>query len=1132
MANFISSAGGDPYYDKVVSLLPMNGTNGSTTFTDRKGKVWTTNGNSIISTARFKFGGSSGFFDGAGDFLSSPDSSDFEFGAGDFTIEAWIFLTGYSSGYSGNFSSAIMSKDGNTGRGWFLNVTGTASSWTGLATGLFDTPSTLDSVSFSHSFSLNQWYHVAWARQNNFSRLFVNGVFIGGATSNKTLQNTAQIVTIGSGGVSGFEYYFPGHITDIRVTKGIGRYIQSFGIPSSAFPSNPIKASSDIWSNQTKFLTRMEGTDNGTLFPDQYGHTIGAVNGDVKTVSSHLQYKPNYAVFNGSNDFWTTPNVTDLDFSGNTVFCVEMFVRANTTHTGVVACQWTNNGGSLSAGRRWVLVTRANGKCGFAILNEALSGFYDTDGSGIEPNYTAGQWFHLAFYRPTTSSGLFVSVNGTTQEFFVNKPITDGGTPRPITFGNVPDGGTSLPFNGQIAEIRLAKNSCPYGSSNFTAPIFIPENVSDDPFHSNTALVLKCDGINGSTSFHDLSKTPKTVTANGNAQISTSVVKYGTGSLVLDGTGDYLTIPDHDDFNFGSGDFTIESWCYTNSLSPFKGLIHQRSSSSSNKSFEIYITTGGVLTFDYTSNGSTSLGFSSPSAVPLSQWFHVAIVRSGSSLRMFVDGVVVVNTTISISIFNSTASIFIGANEAGSGAWNGYIDDFRITKGIARYTANFTPAEIPSITSLLITGKNGMVDERGHVLTKVGTSAFVASKYLPSQMAYFDGTGDYMAYNNHSDFNFGSSDFTVECFCYPNTINTTQNILGWMNGIATSNNYGWNLIMLSDGTCRGSVFQGGSQVDSGVTATLTRNTWNHVVFVRRSGVIQTYLNGVGGTTTAVSGAINNPSGALFYIAAQSTGLYPLNGFIKDVRLTSGLARYSANFTPPISKLPEENDPYRSSVVSLLHFNGTSGSNTIVDECGKVWNAGNGAKASNFTAKWGKTSFDFDGPGANDWIETLHHSDFNITGNITFEGWIYPISFFGTNPAVIIAKRNGADNSNEWALFIDNTSGAKLRYIVWSDGLNGTVADITSTTAIQLSTWTHVAGVRNGSNYYIFVDGVLNGSVTNATAPFTGSVSPVTIGRRDNNTQYFNGHMQDIRVTKGVARYTQTFVPPTCAFSNQ
>jgi hypothetical protein len=162
--------------------------------------------------------------------------------------------------------------------------------------------------------------------------------------------------------------------------------------------------------------------------------------------------------------------------------------------------------------------------------------------------------------------------------------------------------------------------------------------------------------------------------------------------MKFDGTGDYLnTSPANQAaFAFGSGDFTIEMWVYAATTGTTKGLYDSRPSGTNGAYAFIYLDSSNVISYLINSGGGTITG----TALSVSTWYHVAVARSGTSTKLFLNGVQVGSTlTDSNTYLNAgTSRPFIGANASSLGSYfNGYIDDLRVTKGIARYTATFTP---------------------------------------------------------------------------------------------------------------------------------------------------------------------------------------------------------------------------------------------------------------------------------------------------------------------------------------------------------------------------------------------------------------------------------------------------------
>ena len=233
--------------------------------------------------------------------------------------------------------------------------------------------------------------------------------------------------------------------------------------------------------------------------------------------------------------------------------------------------------------------------------------------------------------------------------------------------------------------------------------------VPNDPYlYTNTVLLLHGDGTNGSTNIVDSSKvagSPKTVTAVGNAQISTAQSKPGFGgsSIAFDGTGDWLTIPDSNDWAFGANNFTIECWIYNNTTGQFRHIVGQGNNNADLFSVSFYFfktnanKLSGLIASGSTPLTATAYTATSSADLPLNSWTHVAFVRNGNTTSLYINGSADGTANVTgITVNDSTSQLRVGAaGEFTSDTWNGYIDDLRITKGVARYTSNFTPPTLP-----------------------------------------------------------------------------------------------------------------------------------------------------------------------------------------------------------------------------------------------------------------------------------------------------------------------------------------------------------------------------------------------------------------------------------------------------
>lgn len=215
-------------YTKV--LLHFDGANNGTTFVDESGKVWTAAGNAKLLTDQKAFGTASGYFDGTGDYISTPDSDDFDFGANDWTIEWRMRADTYGR------NNAICGQYQNSNNWWGIYT---------IANWLYVYMKTGAGVQYDYSVFLasffsdvSAWKYVAVTRQGTAIKLFLNGVLtsfhtVGTAISNKTLPNLSGPLNIGFEG--SYNFYFKGYLDEFRLSKGIARYTANFTPPTEPF---------------------------------------------------------------------------------------------------------------------------------------------------------------------------------------------------------------------------------------------------------------------------------------------------------------------------------------------------------------------------------------------------------------------------------------------------------------------------------------------------------------------------------------------------------------------------------------------------------------------------------------------------------------------------------------------------------------------------------------------------------------------------------------------------------------------------------------------------------------------------------------------------------------------------------
>lgn len=218
-----------------------------------------------------------------------------------------------------------------------------------------------------------------------------------------------------------------------------------------------------------------------------------------------------------------------------------------------------------------------------------------------------------------------------------------------------------------------------------------------DDLGTDTVFLSHFDGLDGATTADDESASAHLMTFNGEAQLKTAEKIFGASSLYLDGTGDYLSIPDSDDWDFGANDFTIDSW-----IRPTSNAHHHCpiSAGDSLTFWRLLLISDGSVAFNSAISGVFQSDYSWPFGWTPNNWYHLAIVRNGTNLYCFKDGTLLsgsASTLISTnSVTNGTGQLEIGRVVGlTSEYYEGYLDELRVSKGIARWTSNFSVPVLP-----------------------------------------------------------------------------------------------------------------------------------------------------------------------------------------------------------------------------------------------------------------------------------------------------------------------------------------------------------------------------------------------------------------------------------------------------
>ncbi len=593
----------------------------------------------------------SGYFDGTGDYLSLTSALALRPENSDFTLECWIYIATPSD-------SPIY--ESRTGSGSTDGFTLTAFSSTVIR--IFTTSAILSATVANYS---SIWTHVAVVRASGTTTLYVNGVS-GGTTTSLGNLNGTDTVLIGGGRYGGSPASFNGHISNFRIVKGTAVYTSGFTPPTS--PLTAIANTSLLTCQSNRFIDN--STNNFTI----------TANGDAKAA----QFNPfGVTTLTGANAEYSLTNVGGsmyFDGSGNDYLATAGSKTLTCTGDFTIEYWHYDDGSSVNypnhiSSTDW---NTGTGGVGLRYNNTGQASKYGFFWYGVgDPYFTstnsfaARNWNHVALTRSGTSIRMFI--NGSLQASGTNSGtidfnLTSGGAR--IGGGNW-DGANSY-MKGYLSNMRLVK-----GTALYTSP-FVPP-VAPLTAISGSVLLMSANnsGFVDYTGKNDF----ETVA---NAQLSTTVSKFGNASMYFDGTGDYLTIRTSPLLDFGTGDFTVEFWWYSTSVATDQGFLG-----------------GGAGCYDFvwrTSTGfnlgriNTAFDSTFAYAPNVNIWYHVAYCRSGTSLRVFVNGTQVGSTaTNSISYGTNGTTAVIGGSTTADRLMTGYLDDFRITKGYARYTSSFTP---------------------------------------------------------------------------------------------------------------------------------------------------------------------------------------------------------------------------------------------------------------------------------------------------------------------------------------------------------------------------------------------------------------------------------------------------------
>jgi hypothetical protein len=814
--------------------------------------------------------------------------------------------------------------------------------------------------------------------------------------------------------------------------------------------------------------------------------------------------------FDGTGDYLSTPTSTGLGF-GTEQFTFEAWIYPTSNPANgpgtIIDCR----SGELAEG--WVV----------RIFNNLTIGLYNGPANvtvNSTGTVTMNVWNHIAVVRSSTSS------NGVT--FYING-IASGTATVSSNLGTswIPwiGGNRAAGFNyyGYISNLRVVKGTAVYTGA------FTPPTAPLTPI-TNTSLLTCADNR-----LIDDSANNFTITRNGDVSVQrfnpfnpvlTTPTSY---SGYFDGTGDYLNFTG---YALGSGNFTIEAWVYLTSLPNAANALYSNGTSDSVSAISaaVYVSSGGNLGFyNYPTATTTS------STISLSTWTHVAIVRNSGTVTLYINGVSGATVSNSNNISDTAVQIMRGFGGITSSPV-GYMSNLRVVVGTAVYTSNFTPSTTPltaiantrlltlqnatfidnSTNNYTITSNGDSVPRQfnpfGWTSTTGSNAAYSITNYGGSM--YFDGTGDFLTVPDSTAFTMGAGDFTLECWINLSTISGAQVLIGTCDAAGSQSSMSF-ILQINSGTPRIGVGYAGTVYYATAASAITPNQWYHIAGVRNGASVYIYVNGVRSAPLDMAALAITDSSQVVGIGRNGNfnGEY-VTGYISNLRIVKGQALYTSNFAPPVA-------PLSFNANAVLQVNGTGAA--IYDSAMMVnYETIGNTLSTGSIKKYGNSSIYIAAAAANVFTPASPNLDFG-TGDFTIECFVYSVnSGIGLYPTFISSVTGWSSGASGHRF---NNTGAANKFTFHLNGAGDPF--LTSSGTYSFNTWYYYALTRSGNTWRMFIDGVQQ-----ASGSFSGSFNQALGGMRlgyaqwDGTNGYYNGYLDDLRFTKGVARYTTTFTPPT------
>lgn len=914
----------------------------------------------------------------------------------------------------------------------------------------------------------------------------------------------------------------------------------------------------------TVTLTVTDGVNTGTgtitIDTSYYESTNTRYNSLVlktKTNSVALSTAQKSLYFDGTGDYLTS---TFVDTAGTGQFTAEAFFYAKVLPTS--GAIMTQRAQSITTGNyaQWIVYVQSNGNLGWY---NGVSGqrVVETGAGGV----VANRWYHVAITRNSSNvmtmwkDGVSVGTRSNQQQNWNYSPFSVGA-----------NGDGTAPFNGFISNVRWTPGTAIY-TSNFivpTSPLTALSNTkflvaqgttTDNSGEGETVTTAGDVTASDNSPFEsgnnitptDASTSSHTFTVGGTTTSLTTFSPYRDRGYAVNFQSGWSKIKNAT-FAFGTGDYTIEGWIYPHGTGNCD-VIDLRSSGF-NQGVALTLK-GNNLIWPYYGGSQFTTG-----TIPVlpNVWSHLALVRTSGTLKAFVNG----QEDFSVSDTNnrsgtSSTDHAIGANYGGASQFDGELYDWRVTNN-AVYTGNFVPPTEPLTT---ISGTMLHLC-RGPRIADYSSNAYVLEPQgggnSPTQVAHtpfdrenaysesdhggsatFPGTSDEIKTNDASTNQvvLGSGDFTVEFWIYKhNAADSTWEALISQNYAGTG---GWR-IYKNSGSGQLRWYAGSTDTllsSSDSYKMLTTKAWYHAAIVRSSGTLTIYVNGKasGSISSHTYNYTGGTNGEIEIGKGTVTSTYPTDANIADVRIVSGTAVYTGEFTPPTGPLTKTGGTYSSTTNvntsipdghTKLLLNMTSAKIKDVSQTqSNVTLVGETAPTSE-QRHFSENTIDF--PGTSDYITISDQPEFKAGQPFCIDGWHYIDARSNYSPCIF--GNYNSHSTGSLGLFAGHGSSTTTQYQL---SQNGSFPAFNAGT-VAYNQWVHFAVQRNlNEKVQVYIGGTQQGSDVASAMALGGVGDNFFIGTAGDAiaNSSLDGKLHDFRISENFTRYPYYSAPVTLTTTN-